>query len=237
MSAKTVSWPKNPPPITKEQQKLQQDFLRIWHEVLPKKYGMIEKFNHANPIVANSVKAGKCTTLEIGAGLGEHLIYEDLKNQDYTALEIRQDFVDTIKNRFPNVSAIVGDIQGNIDLPDNKFDRILGIHVLEHLRNLPSALKEIKRMLKPDGTFAVVIPCEGGLAYQIARRISAQRIFEKKFKIPYGPIIKNEHVSDAWEIMHELKKYFTIEKSSYWPLLIPLTPCNLVIALSCKPLI
>jgi SAM-dependent methyltransferase len=228
-------WPKRPAPLTEEQKRLQHEFLRIWHEILPKKYGMLEKFNHSSRLLKNSV-TDHCKTLEIGAGLGEHLEYEDLSRQDYTALEIRDDFVDVIKSRFPSVKAVVGDIQKRLDFKDGHFDRILAIHVLEHLRNLPAALREIKRLLKPSGRLVVVIPCEGGVAYQVARRISAQRVFEKTFKTPYTPIIKNEHVSEAAEIIEELEKFFALEKTSYWPLKVPLIQPNLVIALSCTPL-
>lgn len=226
-------WPKNPPPLTELQQKAKADFLKLWHEVLPKKYGVIEKFNHECALLKDSVTPG-CHTLEIGAGLGEHLAHEDLKTQNYTALEIRKDFVEIIKLRFPNVTALAGDIQEGVALPGQSFDRIIAIHVLEHLRDLPRALTEIRRLLKNDGRFVVVIPCEGGAAYSLARRISAQRLFEKNFNIPYEPIIKNEHVSEAWEILNALDQDFKIEKRIYWPLKVPFITTNLVIALQCR---
>jgi SAM-dependent methyltransferase len=235
-----IIWPKNPPPLSDEQKRFKKDFLLHWHEVLPQKYGLIEKFNHNNAAIINSFPASiaqnaVCKTLEIGAGLGEHLEYEDLSHQDYTTLEIRPDFVDRIRARFPSVKSIVGDIQGRIpELNDQSFDRILAIHVLEHLHHLPLALAEIKRILKPEGYFAVVIPCEGGLAYSLARKISTQRIFEKKYKSSYTPIIKNEHVSEAWEILAELEKLFVFEQMTYWPLKVPATQVNLVISLLCK---
>jgi len=226
-------WPKKHFPMTPEQQKAKVDFLKIWHELLPHKYGLIEKFNHESSLIRNSVTPG-CRTLEIGAGLGEHLAHENLEDQDYTAVEIRQDFADVIKQRYPKVKVVVGDIQNKLDFAENSFDRILAIHVLEHLPDLPAALAEVKRILKPDGTFVVVIPCEGGLAYQLARRISAQRIFEKTFKMPYGPIIKNEHINQAWEILQELNTTFKVEQSTYWPLMVPITQINLVIGMICR---
>ena len=41
----------------------------------------------------------------------------------------------------------------------------------------------------------VVIPCEGGLAYSLARRISAQRIFEKRYGMSYRFFIESEHIN------------------------------------------
>lgn len=236
MSQVSIQWPKRPPPLTEQQRKAQADFLKLWHQVLPKKYAFIERFNHDSALMKRTQPtSGKIRTLEIGAGLGEHLEYEDLTHQDYTSVEIRPDFVQRIHEHYPMVKAMVGDVQEKLDLPDASFDRVLAIHVLEHLRDLPRALKEIRRLLKPDGIFVPVIPCEGGLAYGLARKTSAQRIFEKTFKMPYGPIIANEHVSQAWEILHELKKEFDVTETSFWPLKIPITEANLVIALSCRP--
>ena len=56
----------------------------------------------------------------------------------------------------------------------------MAIHVLEHLPNLPKALTEVHRSIKKTGTFQVVIPFERGFAYQIAREISAKRIFQSR---------------------------------------------------------
>jgi ubiquinone/menaquinone biosynthesis C-methylase UbiE len=231
---KESRWPKRPIPLTDEQLRLKQEFLKVWHEILPQKYSLIEKFNQECDILKSGVKPG-IRTLEIGAGLGEHLNHEDFKVQDYTALEVRPDFVEIIKKKFPGVKALAADIESRTILPEHSFDRVIAIHVLEHLRNLPAALEEVRRVLKPSGNFSIVIPCEGGVAYALARKISAKRVFEKLYKRSYTPIIKNEHVNEAWEIIEELKKKFTIQGQSFWPLKIPLIPLNLVIALRCTP--
>ena len=47
----------------------------------------------------------------------------------------------------------------------------------------------------------VVIPCEGGLAYSLARRVSAQRIFEKRYGMSYRFFIESEHINVPREIM------------------------------------
>ena len=175
--------------------------MKYWHEVLPKKYGLIEKFNHTYP-VKHSESSGK--VLEIGAGLGEHIKYENLENLDYYALEILPNMAGVIKNAFPMVKVTVGDCQEKIDFPNNFFDRVNAIHVLEHLPDLPGALREINRVLRPNGDFCVVIPCEGGLAYSLARKISAERIFKKRYGLDYEFFIKTEHINKPKEIMLEL---------------------------------
>ncbi len=198
---------------------------------------MIEKFNHIYP-VRNAPRQFK-TTLEIGAGLAEHLAYERLTEEqesNYTALELRANMVLAIKQRFPHINTIEGDCQKRLDFVDGYFDRILAIHVLEHLPDLPSAIIEAHRLCnKIKGVFSVVIPCEGGFAYGLARRISAQRIFEKRYKQSYKWFIEREHINKPKEIMEELRKYFKIIDQSYFPLPIPYIFCNLCIGLTLVP--
>ena len=82
----------------------------------------------------------------------------------------------------------------------------------------------------------VVIPCEGGPAYSLARRISAQRLFEKTYGTPYGPFIRREHLNIPSEVIGELRRYFEIDRRRYFPLrVVPSTACNLCIGLALRP--
>jgi len=227
-------WPKHLPGLTLEQRRVKDDFMKYWHEVLPRKYGAIEWFNHGFP-VRHAKKGGR--VLEIGAGLGEHIEHEDVEKVDeYWALELRQEMADVIKKRFPYVKTIVGDCEKHLDFPDNYFDRVLAIHVLEHLPNLPAALKEVYRVLKPEGQFQVVIPCEGGFAYSLARLVSAQRIFERRYKMTYDWCIRSEHINVPSEIFEELEPLFKVTEKMFFPLFAPFVFCNLVIGLELKPI-
>ena len=178
----TTHWPKIIPPLNAEQKRISDDFMKYWHEVLPKKYGVIDDFNHGYAV--RHAPESFRTTLEIGAGLGEHIAYEKLtpeQEANYVALELRENMAAEIRRRFPRVQARVGDCQERLDFADGSFDRILAIHVLEHLPNLPATVREMHRLCRPGtGILSVVIPCEGSLAYSLARKISAQRIFEKR---------------------------------------------------------
>lgn len=230
-------WPKILPPLTEEQQRISDDFMHYWHEVLPRKYGVIDNFNHGYPVCHAPDKFR--STLEIGAGLGEHLCYEKLteeQKRNYVALELREKMAARIRERFPMIQTSVGDCQERLDFPDGSFDRVLAIHVLEHLPNLPAALREVHRLCHPErGVFSVVIPCEGGLAYTFARRVSAQRIFEKRYRQPYDWFIQREHINVPSEIFRELEPYFEIVDRAFFPLRIPAVFCNLCIGLTLRP--
>ncbi len=230
-------WPKTFPPLTPEQKVISDDFMKHWHEVLPRKFGIIDRFNHRYPV--RTAPAQFTRTLEIGAGIGEHLCYEQLtgeQKRNYHALELRENMSQEIRKRFPEVQTITGDCQQRLPFADGYFDRVLAIHVLEHLPNLPAAVRELHRVCdRTHGVFSVVIPCEGGLAYGLARRISAQRIFERRYKQPYKWFIEREHINRPGEILEELRPYFETTQRSFFPLRIPAVWCNLVIGLTFRP--
>jgi SAM-dependent methyltransferase len=224
-------WPKTLPSLTPEQQRIRDDFVGIWLDALPQRYELIEHFNHRYPQRhLNTTQIYR--TLDIGAGRGEHLEYEELNHQEYTALELRQELAVKIQTKFPDVKTCVGDIQQRLDYTDGYFDRILAIHVLEHLPDLPRALDEIQRLLDLAGSFCVLIPCDPGFAYEIARRISAQRIFEHRYKQSYDWFMASEHINSPQEIIAELQKRFVIQHQTFFPLLIPIIHLNLVIGLT-----
>jgi SAM-dependent methyltransferase len=107
--------------------------------------------------------------------------------------------------------------------------------VLEHLPDLPKALKEIDRLLARGGTFEIVIPCEGGWAYGFARKISSERMFRKNFGMDYRPIIRAEHINRCDEIVAELAKHgWQQTKKSYFPLLVPIWTANLCLGMQFK---
>ena len=237
-AAPAPKWPKFVPPLTPEQREISNDFMKYWHKLLPRHFSVVERFNHGYPVW--HAPRNFRTTLEIGAGLGEHIVHEPLTEEQerhYYALELRPNMAQAITQRFPKVNAIVGDCQQRLDpFPDGYFDRILAIHVLEHLPNLPAAVREAYRLCdKERGVFSVVIPCEGSPAYTLARRISAQRVFERRYKQPYHWFISREHINRPHEIMEELKPYFATAGRSFFPLLLPSVTCNLVIGLTLRP--
>lgn len=226
-------WPKRLPALTEEQSRIRDEFMSLWHHILPARFGMIERFNHTYPL--GRKPAGRLKTLEIGAGVGGHIPYEDLAEQEYTALELRPEMAALIKERHPRCEVVVGDCQVKIPSPDRAFDRVLAVHVLEHLPDLPAALREVRRVIKDDGQLSVVIPCEGGLLYRFCRNISARRIFERRYRQSYDWFIESEHVNFPDEIVTELAKSFTVEHTSYFPLPVPTTEFNLCIGMTLAP--
>lgn len=233
-----TQWPKTFPPLTAEQKRISDDFMKHWHEVLPQRFGFVDRFNH-NYSPKHSPQ-NFLRTLEIGAGLGEHLDYEKLtpeQESNYYAVELREQMVATIHSRFPRVHAVMGDCQDRLDFPAGYFDRILAVHVLEHLPDLPRAIAEMHRLCDPKkGIFSVVIPCEGSVPYSLARRVAGQRAFERRYKQSYRWYIEREHINLPPEILAELKPYFDVVHRTFFPFpFLPHHAFNLIIGLTLRP--
>lgn len=108
--------------------------------------------------------------LDLGCGRGRHLhaLYWHERALDVTGLDL--DFTDlgaAIDGFFelppppetPPRTAVftVGDA-GRLPFADNSFDAVICSEVLEHLPDVPLALSEIGRVLKPGGKFALSVP-------------------------------------------------------------------------------
>jgi len=232
-----ATWPKPVPELTPEQARISDDFMKYWLEILPQRYGVLDAFNHGYPV--EHAPSEFRTTLEIGPGNGEHLRYEKLSAQQregYFAVDIRANVLAELRRLHPDVHCILGDCQRRMDFADGFFDRILAIHVLEHLPNLPAALDELHRLCnKRRGLLSAVIPCEGGLAYALARKISSERIFRKRYGQSYKWFIEREHLNRPDEVLAELRKRFVVTHRRFFPLRVPVVWPNLVIGLTLRP--
>jgi SAM-dependent methyltransferase len=145
----STKWPKHVIRLASEQQRISDDWMQHFHEINRGKFSAVVNFNHGY-VVKNS-PAAFVSTLDVGAGLGEHLEYECLTPRQmaaYVALELRPNMADAIRERWPTVQVCDADCQKLMPFPDDCFDRIIAIHVLEHLPNLPAFLREARRLLK-----------------------------------------------------------------------------------------
>src|SRR5262249_13639611 len=148
----TGVWPKDVPLFTPEQERVRDEFMARWLDLLPTKYGAIERFNHGYPSAGNPPRG---RTLELGAGLGRRARFEDLNRQEYYTLEVREELAEVTRRRYPEVKTFVGDCQETLPFENDFFTRVVAIHVLEHLPNLPAALDQVARVLAPGGRFDV----------------------------------------------------------------------------------
>ncbi len=109
---------------------------------------------------------------------------------------------------------------------------------LEHILDLQSVLKEVHRVLWPEGRFLVALPCEGGLLLNLGLEISTRRAFQKKYGINYDKLIAYEHVWNLAGVLQEIKRSgrFSIDCYQLFPTRLPTVHLNLVACLSCSKL-
>lgn len=91
--------------------------------------------------------------LDVGAGKG--YFCKVLRERGYTveACDYQQEFF-----KVSNIPFHKADLNRSIPLPDNTYDCIVSIEVLEHLENHVQFIREVLRVLKPGGTIILTTP-------------------------------------------------------------------------------
>lgn len=99
------------------------------------------------------------------------------------------------------------------DYPDNYFDVIVGVSVLEFVSDLQSAIKEIRRILKDDGFFVTICPMQNkilDLVVSMYARKSAREEFGDARKYVTRELVKNFKVENKGYFMPVFGKYFPV---------------------------
>lgn len=163
-------------------------------------------------------KGGK-KALDFGCGSGV-LSYLLAKNDyDVTAIDIEFRPLNMIKEKieFPkNIDFIEGDVL-TLDLPENSFDVIFALDVLEHIENLQDYTERFQHLLTDTGKIIVSGPTEN-IFYKIGRKIAGER-FTGDYHVTDISKIKSEfentlHVRTIKKLIFPLVLFelFTAEK-------------------------
>ena len=101
--------------------------------------------------------------LDIGCGDGAYTRRLAGGFQRVDAIDIQTDLLDafraTVIAEPPGVPVAIREMSAErLDYPDGTFDVVTAIEVLEHIEDLDRALREVARVLKPGGTFALTTP-------------------------------------------------------------------------------
>lgn len=227
MNFYSYQWPKTVQPLTEEQKAISDDFIKYCQEVFHQQWSMLDQFNSTYLTRYMRITDGM-RTLEVGAGNGDHLQYEDLDRQEYWVNDRRSSQTDLIQSRFPNVKIIQSDCQEGFDVPDGHFDRVIANNVLEHLTDLPKAVQQFARLLNDNGQLGVIIPCDPGFAYRLGKYFTTERAFKKRYKQSYSWFTESEHINAPEEILHVLLKRFKIVHRRHFPFIAPIKHINLM---------
>lgn len=129
-----------------------------FHTALAKKYESSQPyFDPANlervtgTLTKIAESAGSNSLIDIGCGTGflceiAKPIFDKVVGLDATPAML------SLANSSQNIHLVLGDAR-QIPYPDESFNACCAYGVLHHIKDLPSVIKEIFRILKPDGVF------------------------------------------------------------------------------------
>lgn len=118
--------------------------------------------------------------LEIGCGIGNFTKYLEKYGSVY-AIDIDKNYINQTKKKVDNVVVGLGNLEtGDYFFKPRKFDTIICLNVLEHIKNDSVAIKNIHKLLKPTGHLILLIPSHPSLYGQIDRAVDHYRRYDKK---------------------------------------------------------
>lgn len=111
--------------------------------------------------------------LELGAGSGSDIVSLAQDGAKGYALDFSNESIKTteywMKKKKVNIEAVQANIK-KIPYPDNYFDLVYSVGLMEHFKNLIPLLKEQTRVIKPGGFLLIDVPQKYTL-YTIAKHI------------------------------------------------------------------
>jgi SAM-dependent methyltransferase len=173
--------------------------------------------------------------IEVGSGHGHHLRYGTGSHASYVGLDIEHKFLEKMKQRFPGSLPVRGDAY-QLPFRNASVDCVLSVYNFEHLRRLPEALQEIRRVLRPGGELLIGLPAEGGMLYGLGRALTSRRYMRRKYRIDYDAIVQWEHWNTYREVEEMVRSdYEILERRSVPFRLLPSVHANVVVCLRTRP--
>lgn len=120
--------------------------------VFEKMYQFVKGIALKNKLKLINSQSSKGRILDIGAGVGDFLSVA--KNDGWETIGIEPS--DKAKTIARNKG--VSFVENLSELESNSFDVITMWHVLEHVPDLENQIKELKRLIKPNGTVIIAVP-------------------------------------------------------------------------------
>lgn len=144
--------------------------------------------------------------LEIGCGCGEGSVYFAKQGADVTATDLSSRMVELAKKvaELHGVS-IAGAVCPSDKLPfsDCSFDIVYAANVIHHV-DIENTIREIKRVLKPDGTFVCWDPIKYNPAINIYRKLAE------------GVRTIDEHPIDSHYVRFLRKNFLKVKNKGFW---------------------
>ena len=155
-----------------------------------------------------------CRILELGCGNGAQ--WEDkstlIPNKyEFVLSDYSQGMIDIVREKFAGNSGFSFQQIDIMDIPfaENSFDIVIANHMLYHVPDIPKALSEVTRVLKPNGKFYSSTIGSGGMMpylHNAIKRYDADTTaFSQQFSftLQNGSEILSEYFSDVCKFEYE----------------------------------
>jgi SAM-dependent methyltransferase len=111
------------------------------------------RYQHLTTFVDSTYQPGK-TVADLGCGN----CWWNVNHYPVFGVDVNQNMLRWAKQQRRLVDYAVTADLSNTGLPDHSLDIVIMSETLEHLLNLEATLREVRRILKPDGTFLITVP-------------------------------------------------------------------------------
>lgn len=119
--------------------------------------------------------------LEIGSGVGTYSkkLIKKYGKDKVVLSDIDSEYLKNLKNEFKKTKILNLDLNKKPNL-NLKFDTIIALNVLEHVKNDSDALMNLKKILKPNGNLILLVPAHKNLFNEIDKAVGHFRRYKKK---------------------------------------------------------
>lgn len=142
-------------------------------------------------------REGMRRAAEIGPGSGVYLPVLAELYDEVVATDIDEAFLDRARElarAHPNIRALADDVTAS-SLPDAHLDLLLCSEVVEHIRDSQTALREMRRVLRPGGVLVLSTPLKYSPLEQASKIAFLPGVVHVVRRIYGEPVLKQGHVN------------------------------------------
>ncbi len=110
--------------------------------------------------------------LDVGCGFGQQMMLLRERGWDAWGLDASLDLARYSSTRFPDRAPTVCAIAESLPFADGSFDRVVCQGSLDHFAQPEAFLREVSRILKPDGRAIIALANYGSLSSRFGSRLS-----------------------------------------------------------------
>ncbi len=126
------------------------------------------------------IKYLRGSILEVGCGIG-NFTKTLTKYGQVTSIDINKDYLDSTKQLVKGKALIgYGNIEkGDYFFKDKKFDTVICLNVLEHIKDDQKVLKNLNKLIRTGGLLILLVPAHKSLFSEIDKAIGHYRRYHK----------------------------------------------------------